>query len=55
METLVLQHVHRELASSDGRAELTGIAQRIADGAGDPHLGAGQLWEWLRRSRPPTA
>ncbi len=55
METLVLQHVHRELASSDGRAELTGIAQRIAEGAGDPHLGAGQLWEWLRRSRPPTA
>ncbi len=55
METLVLEHVHRTLASPEGRTRLTGIAGELASSGGDVHRGAAQLWEWVRRNRRPSA
>ncbi len=55
METLVLEHVHQTLASAPGRSMLDEIAAGVADGDGDVHRGAAQLWEWIRRSRRPSA
>ena len=49
VETVVLEHVQRLLASEDGRAELRAMASGASTGDGDTHAGAATLWNWIVR------